>query len=86
MGFFILGAGVILRIGLTLFLEVTIAIAYCAVADFLYTARMAAYVSIIHGSETPKFATPIGPPLIAGGNLSRIDQSELIFSDVPSPS
>jgi hypothetical protein len=86
MGIFVLGATGTLGIGLTLFVAVTIAIAYCAVADFLYTARMAAYVFLIHGSEAPKYATPIGAPLIAGGNFSRIDQNELILSDVPSPS
>jgi hypothetical protein len=86
MGFFILGAAGTLGIGLALFIAVTIAIAYCAVADFLYTARMAAYVCLIYVSETPSYATPIGAPLIAGGSLSHIDQSELILSDVPSPS
>jgi hypothetical protein len=61
--------------------------AYCAVADFIYTARMAAYVSIIRADDIaplapPKIIAPV-PPLMPA--WSGIDQNELILSDVPFP-
>ena len=40
-----------LRMGLALVLEILIITAYCAVADFLYTGRLAAYVAMVRGPE-----------------------------------
>lgn len=56
---------------------------YCAVADFLHTGRMAAYVLIIRGEEA---AAILAPPVIPGPPPhdvdSAVDQDELILSDV----
>lgn len=57
---------------------------YCALADFLYTGRMAAYVLIIRGEEA---AAILAPPVIPSPPPhdvhSAVDQNELILSDVP---
>ena len=54
---------------------------YCAAADLLYTARMAAYIFIMRAPEpepvTPSPAAPPPAPL-----FSSIDRDELILSDV----
>lgn len=47
---------------------------YCAIADFLYTARVVAYVFIMRAPEPP--VAPIS---------TSIDPDELILSDVPLP-
>jgi hypothetical protein len=86
IGFVVLGTLGAFGLAATLFLELVIAIAYCAVADFLYTARMAAYVSIMEDAATQQLAPLAGPPLIPADNLSHIDQSELILSDIPATS
>lgn len=60
-----------------LFVFIAVA-AYCAAADFLYTARLAAYAFIGYGADPeplPSFADPAGP--------ANVDRSELILSDVP---
>jgi hypothetical protein len=81
-GFTVLGAMGALPGGPILFVEFLIFLGYCAVADFIYTARLAAYVAIIHGEETLKSDEPSGaPPRVP----SAVDASELILSDVPLP-
>lgn len=65
-------------------LVMCIALAYFAVADFLYTARMAAYVAILRGDELDLVndarPAPLTPPL-----RSWVDQDELILSDSALP-
>jgi hypothetical protein len=81
-GFTVLGAIGTLPAGPILFVEFLIFLGYCAVADSLYTARLAAYVAIIHGEETLKSDEPSSaPPRVP----SAVDNSELILSDVPLP-
>jgi hypothetical protein len=81
-GFTVLGAIGTLPAGPILFVEFLIFLGYCAVADFLYTARLAAYVAIIHGEETLKSDEPSSaPPRVP----SAVDNSELILSDVRLP-
>ena len=56
--------------------------AYCAVADLLYTARMAAYIFIMRAPEPePVVPEPTVPPIAPAS----IDRDELILSDVPVP-
>jgi hypothetical protein len=60
-------------------LVICIALAYFAVADSLYIARMAAYVAILRGDELDLVSaqpTPFTPP-----SRSWVDQDELILSD-----
>jgi hypothetical protein len=58
--------------------------AYCAFADFLYTARMSAYVFIMRAPEPVLVvATPTTTPLAPIS--TSIDPDELILSDVPLP-
>ncbi|HEV2696413.1 MAG TPA: hypothetical protein VGU90_00370, partial [Terriglobales bacterium] len=56
---------------------------YCAVADFLYTARLAGYVFIIRGEETAVLFADVEAPRLPGS--SAVDAIELILSDVPLP-
>ncbi len=83
-GFTVLGAIGALRLGPVLFLEFWIAVFYFAAADFLYTARLAAYVAMIGGPQTTGSrrtgSVPSDSPAPAV-----IDQSELILSDMPLP-
>lgn len=85
MGFMILGALGSLPAGLVWLAQVVLIFLYCAVADFLYTARLAAYIFIIRREElhTPSFS-PEMPPLLAAGPTS-VDPDEPILSDVPLP-
>jgi hypothetical protein len=62
-----------------------ITLAYFALADWLYMARLAGYVCI---AETPEaLLAPLPPPPHPGPRpiLSTIDRDELILSDVPNP-
>ena len=81
-GFTVLGAIGTLPAGPILFVEFLIFLGYCAVADFLYTARLAAYFAIIYGEETLKSNEPSSAPPRAP---SAVDASELILSDMPLP-
>jgi hypothetical protein len=81
-GFTVLGAIGTLPAAPILFVEFLIFLGYCAVADLLYTARLAAYAAIIHGGETLKSNDPSSAPPRAP---SAVDASELILSDVPLP-
>jgi hypothetical protein len=81
LAFVALGA---LRPGQVLLLELAIALLYCAVADFLHAARMAAYVFIIRQEEILDLrGHPGARPQDSAGHLAHIDRSELILSDVP---
>jgi hypothetical protein len=56
-----------------------VAVVYFAVADFLYTGRLAAYLALIQGGEEFDLSRAELPP----GTKGQIDQSELILSDAP---
>jgi hypothetical protein len=68
-------------------LEIGIAVAYCVFVDFLFTARLGAYVFIVRGAEAtaswlqPPPVTPSQPGLAR----SSVDKDELILSDLPQP-
>ncbi len=80
-GFTVLSTVGAWRIGPALVLEFLIIGGYYAVADFLHTGRLAAYIAIVGGEELGLFvpASPIAPQ--AGS--STVDRDELILSDVP---
>jgi len=80
-GFTVLSTVGAWRAGPALVLVFLIGFAYCAVADFLYTGRLATYVAMVRGQEMarPDEAPPIAP---ADGAAS-VDRDELILSDVP---
>jgi hypothetical protein len=81
-GLTVLSLGSVLGAGPTLFLALVILIAYFGVTDFLYTARLAAYLAIIKKDEVPEVVSPepSGPV-----QPSAVDPTELILSDVPLP-
>jgi hypothetical protein len=86
VGFTLLGALGSVPAGLVWFAQAVLIFAYCAVADFLYTARLAAYVFIIRGEELAALSDIARvPPLPCAGIRSSIDSDELILSDVPLP-
>jgi hypothetical protein len=69
------------RMGPALVLEFLIIAAYCAVADFLYTGRLAAYIAIVRGPEIePSRETS---PDVPESGLTDVDRDEVILSDVP---
>jgi hypothetical protein len=63
-------------------LMVFVAFAYCALADFLYICRVAAYVTILRADDLSTVAELSVPPYGAGGS---VDKAELILSDAPEP-
>lgn len=69
------------RIGPAMVLEFLIIAGYCAVADFLYIGRLAAYVAMVRGpeNELSRNASSVGPE----GGPASVDRDELILSDVP---
>src|SRR4051812_5621310 len=82
----ILGMAEVLGVGPTVFLEVLIIAAYCAVADMLYIGRLTAYLAIIRRGDSFDLPEPqSSPPLSPSSQQPVIDQSELILSDVPLP-
>jgi hypothetical protein len=84
--FTVLGVAQMLGAGPTLFLEVLIIAAYCAVADLLYIGRLAAYLAIIQRGDSFDLPEPQAlPPISPATERTAIDQSELILSDVPLP-
>jgi hypothetical protein len=83
-GFTVLGAIGALSFGPVLFLEFWIAVVYFAAADFIYTARLAAYVAMI-GSEYIVDSRQTGINPSDSPAPAAIDQSELILSDMPLP-
>jgi len=61
-----------------------VTIAYFAVADWIYTARLAGYVAIVEMPEDLwKPAPPSIPPPPVAPVLTSIDRNELILSDLP---
>jgi hypothetical protein len=80
-GFAVLSTVGAWRMGPALALEFLIVAGYCAVADFLYTGRLAAYVAIVRrpeaerSRETSSIAPESGP--------TAVDHDELILSDLP---
>ncbi len=53
---------------------------YFAIVDFLYIGRLAAYVAIV---EMPELPSPVSMPSLAPTTPPRVDQDELILSDIP---
>jgi hypothetical protein len=64
--------------------QFTLIAAYCAVADFVYTTRMAAYIFIMRAPEPEPVSPPPATPPLAP-LFSSVDRDELILSDVPLP-
>jgi hypothetical protein len=79
----ILGFAQLLGSGLALIFLCLIALVYCAVADFLYIGRLAAYLWIAREDELDLVVRTEKPVNKPGG--SAVDQTELILSDVPVP-
>jgi hypothetical protein len=69
------------RMGPALALEFLIIGGYCAVADFLYIGRLAAYVAIVRGPEAELSGEAF--PLMPADSPSSVDRDEVIMSDVP---
>jgi hypothetical protein len=82
--FTVLGAAGALSGGAVLFLELALILSYCAVADFLYTGRLAAYVAIIGKDETPVELSGAGVGSFGVGSFP-VDRDELILSDRALP-
>jgi hypothetical protein len=83
VGFMILGALGSLPAGVVWLAQVVLIFLYCAVADFLYTARLAAYISIIRREDLHTPSPSAEMP--SGGLGASVDPEELILSDVPLP-
>jgi len=84
VGFFTLGALGSVRPALVWFAQLILVAAYCAAADFLYIARLAAYVFMIRREEAEVlFGGAEVPPFVPGA--SAVDPAELILSDLPLP-
>jgi len=64
-----------------------VAMAYCAVADFFYTGRLAGYVSLLRREDLPLPGDISKRPGLGGtaAEARSIDRDELILSDVPAP-
>lgn len=62
-------------------------LAYCFVADFLYTGRLAAYAFLATGrEELPSWmAVPRDPSPETSGATASVDKDELILGDLPAP-
>jgi len=68
------------------FTQLILIVAYCAIADFLYTGRLAAYLLIIRDEEAARILGPSTVPTFPPSDgLSAVDQDELILGDVPLP-
>jgi hypothetical protein len=89
--FFPLGFAAILPGRLVLALVLLLALASFAIVDWLYLARLAAYVCILEMPEELRVPVPALPPVSPAGGTkveftipaSAIDQNENILSDVP---
>jgi len=62
--------------------EILIGLAYFAVVDWLYMARLGGYVCIAEMPETPAILAPVPAP--APPPQNSIDRDELILGDVPN--
>lgn len=81
-----LGLAGLLPWRLVVLVVIVLTLAYFAVADWIYTARVAGYVAILEIPEAwwaPPLPPPPPPPVPAVG--TSIDKDELILSDVPQP-
>jgi len=71
---------------LVLAADILVTLAYFAVVDWLYMARLGGYVYIV---ETPQAllapSAPVPLPKPGPALQTTIDRNELILSDVPSP-
>jgi hypothetical protein len=67
-------------------LALAVALAYFAIADFLYAGRMAAYIFLIEGLDTLPVAAALAPSpsLRPPPEQTRVDPDELILSDFPA--
>jgi hypothetical protein len=84
--FTVLSMAQVLGAGPTLFLEILIIAAYCAIADLLYIGRLTAYLAIIRRGDSIDLWEPEAPPPMSPlTERTAIDQSELILSDIPLP-
>ncbi len=61
-----------------------VTLAYFAVVDWLYMARLAGYVCIAEMPDTPVASTPIPIPPSPAPERTSIDRDETILSDVPN--
>jgi len=63
-----------------------VALAYCFVADFLYTGRLAAYAYLATArEELPSWLASPKTPLELNQSIASVDKDELILGDLPSP-
>jgi hypothetical protein len=66
--------------------QLILIVAYCAIADFLYIGRLAAYVLITRGEEGAAILEPAMVPILRPSDAcSAVDQDELILGDVALP-
>jgi hypothetical protein len=82
--FTVLGMAGTLSGGAVLGMEIALIVSYCALADFLYTGRLAAYVAIIGKDETPVELSGAGVGSFGVGSFP-VDRDELILSDRALP-
>jgi hypothetical protein len=81
--FFPLGFAAVLPWRLVLAAMLLLIVAYFALADWLYLARLAAYICILEMPEELAKPSPLPPALIAPPLQATIDRNEPILSDVP---
>jgi hypothetical protein len=79
---FPLGVANVLPWRLVVLAVLIIVLGYFAVADWLYTARLAGYVCIVEKPED--LPVPQIPPTVTPPTTTTIDRDELILSDVPT--
>lgn len=82
--FIVLGLGSVAGPGVTFVGAVFVIASYCAVADFIYIGRMAAYISMFREEPGPASAAVSGILPHDGGSAA-VDKNELILSDTPLP-
>lgn len=84
-----LGAAGLLPVGVILIGVALVTLLYFAFADFLYMARLAAYVAILQLPEPAAQVETIPasqPPALSAQPFAGVDPDELILSDLPAPS
>jgi hypothetical protein len=85
-----LGLIAALPVRLVLACMILVTLMYFAVADWLYTVRLAGYLCILEMQEAQPGLSPLSPAPTSGGQLASstpvattIDREEPILSDVP---